>query len=370
VALFTDNRPEPSSRRAQSGWPGWLTLGVALVGTLLATLVPSPYIIEQPGPVYDTLGDVEIDGDLVPLIQIPVETTYPTEGALSMLTVNIQGNPESPLSWFEVGAAFFDRSRAIVPVESVYEPGVTVEESAEAGRIQMESSQQEAIAAALADLGYEFDATLTVAEVSKGGPSEGVLQAGDIIRSVNGETFGDVAGLRDEIADNGITNPATVIFEREGEEQTAEITPEMTEGDDAIAIVGILVGSAYNFPVDVKIQLENVGGPSAGMMFALGIIDKLTPGAINGGDAIAGTGTITATGDVGPIGGIQQKMYGARNSGAKYFFAPVENCDEVAGNIPKGLTVYAVDDLNDALVALASVRGGLSGTGLPSCKAS
>ncbi|EAR23830.1 secreted protein [marine actinobacterium PHSC20C1] len=370
MALFTDNRPEPSSRRAQSGWLGWLILSVALVGTLLATLVPSPYIIEQPGPVYDTLGDVNIDGDLVPLIQIPVETTYPTEGALSMLTVNVQGNPESPLSWFEVGAAYLDRSRAIVPVEAVYPPGVTIEDSTEAGRIQMESSQQEAIAAALSDLGYEFDATLTVAETTKDGPSEGVLQAGDIIRSVNGETFADVPGLRDAIAANGTSAAATVIFEREGEEQTAEITPTLTEGEEPIAVIGVVVGSAYNFPVDVKIQLENVGGPSAGMMFALGIIDKLTPGAINGGNAIAGTGTITATGDVGPIGGIQQKMYGARDSGASYFFAPIENCDEVVGNIPKGLTVYAVDDLDDALVALASIRAGLSGNGLPSCSAS
>ena len=370
MALFTDNRPEPSSRRARSGWLGWLILSVALVGTLLATLVPSPYIIEQPGPVYDTLGDVEIDGARVPLIQIPVETTYPTEGALDMLTVNVRGNPESPLSWFEVGAAFFDRSRAIVAVEAVYPVGVTVEESSEAGRIQMESSQQEAIAAALADLGYEFDATLTVAETSATGPSDGVLQAGDIIRSVNDETFADVAGLRDEIAANGTTTPAIIVFERDGEEQTAEITPTITEGDNAIAVIGIVVGSAYNFPVDVNIQLENVGGPSAGMMFALGIIDKLTPGAINGGEEIAGTGTITATGDVGPIGGIQQKLYGARNAGASYFFAPIENCDEVAGNIPKGLTVYAIDDLNDALVALASIRAGLSGKGLPTCDAS
>jgi PDZ domain-containing protein len=370
VALFTDNRPEPSSRRARSGWLGWGILSIALVGTLVATLLPSPYIIEQPGPVYDTLGDVEIDGGLVPLIQIPVETTYPTEGALDMLTVNVRGNPDSPLSWFEVGTAYLDPSRAIVRVETVYPPGVSLEDSTTAGRIQMESSQQEAIAAALSDLGYEFDATLTVAETTPDGPSAGVLQAGDIIRSVNEATFADVAGLRDEIAANGTATPASIVFERDGEEQTVEITPTMTAGDDPIAVIGVLVGSAYNFPVDVKIQLENVGGPSAGMMFALGIIDKLTPGAINGGEEIAGTGTITASGDVGAIGGIQQKMYGARNAGASYFFAPIENCDEVTGNIPKGLTVYAIDDLNDALVALASVRAGLSGRGLPSCSTS
>ena len=368
MALFTDNRPEPSSRRARSGWLGWLILSVALVGTLLATLVPSPYIIEQPGPVYDTLGDVTIDGERVPLIQIPVETTYPTEGALDMLTVNVAGNPDSPLSWFEVGAAFFDPSRSIVPVELVYPPGTTVEQSAEAGRIQMESSQQEAIAAALSNLDYEFDATLTVAETTADGPSQGLIEPGDVIISVNGETFADVAGLRDAIAENGTSAVAEIVIDRAGEELTVEITPVMSGGAEPIPIVGVVVGSAYNFPVDVKIQLENVGGPSAGMMFALGIIDKLTPGPINGGNEIAGTGTITATGDVGPIGGIQQKMYGARGAGASYFLAPIENCDEVVDNIPKGLTVYAVDDLNDALVALASIRAGLSGDGLPSCE--
>ncbi|MEQ1738087.1 MAG: S16 family serine protease, partial [Rhodoglobus sp.] len=102
-------------------------------------------------------------------------------------------------------------------------------------------------------------------------------------------------------------------------------------------------------------------------MFALGIIDKLTPGALNAGDVVAGTGTISSTGVVGPIGGIQQKMWGASNAGARWFLAPEQNCDEVTGSVPPGLTVFAVSTLDDALVALAAIRSDGPVTGIPTC---
>src|SRR5690606_29813888 len=138
-----------------------------------------------------------------------------------------------------------------------------------------------------------------------------------------------------------------------------------SEGESPAPVFGIIVGSDYEFPFAVQIQLENVGGPSAGMMFALGIIDKLTPGALNGGERVAGTGTISSTGEVGPIGGIQQKMHGAKNAGAEWFLAPASNCDDVAGHVPAGLTVFAIDTLDDALVALAAVRSTGDASGIP-----
>jgi PDZ domain-containing protein len=120
----------------------------------------------------------------------------------------------------------------------------------------------------------------------------------------------------------------------------------------------------------VTIQLDNVGGPSAGQMFALGIIDKLTPGSITGGENVAGTGTITAGGEVGPIGGIRQKMYGAKDAGAEYFLAPVDNCNEVTGHIPSGLTVFAITTLDDSLAALEAISTGADSSALPTCPAS
>jgi PDZ domain-containing protein len=370
VALFTDIELDPEPRRRGGGWIGWTLLALALIGVTVVALIPAPYVIEQPGPVYDTLGDVRMGGDEVPMIQIPMEETYPTEGSLDMLTVTIRGNREDPPNWLEVATAYFDPSMAVVPVDEIFPEGVTVEDSNEQGRVDMENSQKEAIAAALTSLGHEIPSTLSVVEAQKGGPADGVLMPGDVILTVNGKTFPDVTGLRAEIAENGVGRPAEIVVERDGVEQTVRVNPVMSEGDDPAPIVGIIVGSDYEFPFTVQIQLENVGGPSAGMMFALGIIDKLTPGAINGGEDVAGTGTISSTGEVGPIGGIRQKLYGARSAGADWFLAPASNCDEVTGHIPSGLTVFAVDTLSDALTALAAIRSDGDTAGIPQCPTS
>jgi PDZ domain-containing protein len=365
VALFTDI--EPRSRRRSAGWIGWSLLGLAVVGVTVVALLPAPFVIEQPGPVYDTLGDVEIAGEQVPMILIPMEDTFPTEGSLNMLTVSLRGNPDDLPNWLEVTTSYLDPSRAVVPVEEIFLPGTTVEDSSDQARIDMENSQKEAIAAALTYLGHEIPSTLTVVEVLEDGPSDGVLLPEDIVVSVNGEPAVDVTELRALIAVNGVSKPADIVVVRAGIEQTLRINPEMSEGDDPVPIIGIIVGSEYEFPFDVTIQLENVGGPSAGMMFSLGIIDKLTPGAINGGEIVAGTGTISSTGEVGPIGGIRQKMWGASGAGADWFLAPALNCDEVTGHIPPGLTVFAVETLEDSLTALAAIRSSGSTAGIPAC---
>jgi Lon-like protease len=367
LTLFTDLDPDPPARRRASGWVGWTLLLVALVGAVVVALLPAPYVIEQPGPVYDVLGDVTVNGDQVPMIQIPMEETFPTEGSLDMLTVRVLGSPDSLPNWLDVATAYLDPSRAIVPVEEIYPPGVTSEQSTEQGKVDMANSQKEAIAAALTYLGNEVPSTLSVAEVQAGGPSDGLLEVGDIIETINGETFPDVTGLRAAIADNGVSQPAEVTVLRAGVSTTLRINPELSTGDNPAPILGIVVASDYDFPFTVTIQLENVGGPSAGMMFALGIVDKLTPGALNGGEAVAGTGTISSTGEVGPIGGIRQKMWGARSAGAHWFLAPSSNCDEVTGHIPGGLTVLSVSTLDDAMTALAAIRSDGSTAGLPTC---
>ena len=117
----------------------------------------------------------------------------------------------------------------------------------------------------------------------------------------------------------------------------------------------------------VKFDVADVGGPSGGMMFALGIYDKLTPGQLTGGHDIAGTGTIDGAGVVGPIGGIQQKMFGAKNAGAKFFLAPAENCSEVVGHIPAGLRVFKVTNFKDALTAVEEIGAGDDLSALPTC---
>jgi len=369
MALFPDTESDarPRRRRVRLGW--WL-LAIAAVGVSAVSLVPAPYVIEQPGPVYDTLGSVAIDGADAPLIVIPKEPTFPTTGSLYLLTVSVVGNPDNPPNWFEIATAWFDQSRAVVPIEQIYPPGVTVEVSNQQGQQEMQSSQQDAIAAALTHLGDDVKSTLYVVGTAPGLPAEGQLLAGDTIVSVNADSFTNVDSLRAAVAANGTTAPATFEIERGGVAMTKSITPIANTTGDGAAIVGITVGTRYVFPFDVSIQLDNVGGPSAGMMFALGIIDKLTPNSLTGGEMIAGTGTITADGTVGPIGGIRQKMFGARRAGATYFLAPESNCDEVTGHIPNGLRVFAVATLDDSVADLTVINGKGDTSALKACPVS
>ncbi|MET1043122.1 MAG: S16 family serine protease [Microbacteriaceae bacterium] len=368
MALFDDRTPTTPTRRRAGGWIGWSLLGVGALAASSLALIPAPYVIEKPGPVFDTLGEVSVAERKVPLISIPTEETYPTDGSLNLLTVSVSGNPDHLPGWLSVIGAWFNQSQAVVPVDSVFPEGVTQEQSTEQSRVDMENSQREAVAAALTELGHEFSSELTVVETQEGGASDGLLAAGDTIISLNGQTFTDVTGLRAAIAENGTSKPATLVIERDGETREVQVTPELSDAPEPTPVVGILIGGNYDFPFEVDIQIENVGGPSAGMMFALGIVDKLTPGSLTGGEDIAGTGTITASGEVGGIGGIRQKMHGAVAAGADWFLAPESNCDEVAGNIPDGLDVFAVATLDDAIAALEGIASGDT-AGLPACSA-
>ncbi|HEY9478263.1 MAG TPA: PDZ domain-containing protein [Microbacteriaceae bacterium] len=354
-------------RSAGKGRVGVVLLGLALVGAVAFSLVPSPYVIERPGPVFNTLGTVSVNKATVPMISIPTQRTYPTAGSLDMLTVNFVGNREQSPNWFDVISAWFNPSQAVVPLDSVYPPGESVKEADEVAAIQMSNSQKDAIAAALFHLGKSVPSTVSVAAIVPNSPSSGILEARDVILTVDGDPVKDVTELRAAIADSGAGNPLTIGIRRGSETRDVSVVPELSGGADPVPIIGIEAAVDYQFPFPVSIQLENVGGPSAGQMFALGIIDKLTPGALTGGKSIAGTGTIDSAGEIGKIGGIRQKMYGARDSGARWFLAPRGNCDEVVGHIPDGLTVLAVSNLEESVTAVTAIGTGSETGSLPRC---
>ena len=365
--LAEPSSPAPGPRAPRDHTrTGWLLLAIALLLLVVLGLTPSAYVIEQPGPVYDTLGTSEQSGKQVPLISIPGEETYPTDGSLDLLTVSVVGSPARTPDLAQVALAWFDPSKSVQPLESIYPTGVTSGERDEQSRLQMENSQQEAVAASLTELGYEIPRTLTVQTIVEGSPADGLLKKGDQITTVDGTPATDLTVLRKLVSDNGTGTPAEIGILRSGRPSTVEVTPVES---DAGVVVGVGVGVTYAFPFDVDIELENVGGPSAGMMFALGIYDKLTPGSLTGGARVAGTGTIDAQGAVGAIGGIRQKLYGAERAGATWFLAPQSNCDEVAGHVPSGLKVVSVRTLADSLAALKAISSGADTSGLPTCTA-
>ena len=343
---------------------GWILIVLAVAGAVIVGQLPSAYVVEEPGPVYNTLGNTQVDAKTVPVLSISGAKTYPTSGALDMLTVNIDGDPSNRPNWSEIVTAYLDPSKAITPIDEIYAPQETIEQSNKEGAAEMVDSQQQATAAALFEQHIPFTSTVTVDSTQKGSPAAAALRAGDILRTVNGKTFVDADQLHQFVVDNGTDKAITVAFTRKGVAHSAEITPEATKSGP---FLGVGLVEKYTFPFPVKVQLQDVGGPSAGMMFALGIIDKLTPGELNGGKHVAGTGTISAYGVVGAIGGIRQKLYGARAAGATYFLAPASNCNEVRGHIPSGLTVYATSTLHQSVADLKAIASGIGQSKLKTC---
>lgn len=368
ISADTDVVARPrTSRRVKAGLAFF---AAAFIGAMGLAFIPAPYVIEMPGPVYDTLSTVEdVEGNEVSLIAIDGAETYPTSGTLSLLTVYIGGSPDDHPSWLDVAAAWFRPDYAVLPMSLFYEPGTTREEEVDAAAIQMSNSQQEAIAASLTNLGIDFDAHIVVEEAMKGFPADGLVEKGDVIVSANGVPVANVSDLRALIKEIGVGGEIDLQIERAGKPTTLTIGIVASEDDKSTPVIGVYTSGKYTFPFDVSIQLSNVGGSSAGLMFALGIIDELTPGELTGGENVAGTGEITALGEVGRIGGIVQKAYAARDSGAEWLLLPAGNCDALAGKVPAGIREIPVETLDDALAALAAISSGDGVNDLPRCTA-
>jgi Lon-like protease len=233
--------------------------------------------------------------------------------------------------------------------------------------LAMTSSQEHAVAAALHHLDLDFDTELSVHGTVPGGPADGVLEGGDVLRRVDGSTVSSLSGLKgalDAAGERGVR----LEVERSGEPREVEVDTVRDEATGSWQL-GVFLVPDFDFPVDVDFELDEVGGPSAGLMFALGIVDEMTPGSIAGDRHLAGTGTITPEGNVGPIGGIRQKLEGAREAGAEVFLAPEGNCAEVRGHVPEGLTVVSVRTLDDAVAAAEAAGDGGDLSALPSCAA-
>lgn len=346
-------QPRPRATPAQRRWRwGSALVAGSVILTVALTATPAPYVIEQPGPTFNTLGTVSVavEGsdkkEKVPLITIDGATTFPTTGNLNLLTVNVLGVPGSLPSWGDIIIAWFDQSKAVVPVDAVFPPNVNNDDRQKENSALMVNSQHDAVAAAMTYEGYQVVRGIEVMGFSQDSPSDGPLRTGDVITQIDGFAPQSVQQLREKLAAAGAGTNVTLTVERGATTTDVAVAPYANDAGDVV--LGIGAQMVYTFPFDVTIRLDDVGGPSAGMMFALGILDKLTPGNLNSGLNISGTGTIDNLGNVGPIGGIRQKMFGAKNTGSQLFLAPAENCDAVVGNVPSGMAVFAVGTLTEA----------------------
>jgi len=348
-------RQAPATRRQLT-----LLIAVAAIAAAVvaAALLPVPYVILSPGPTLNTLGTRSGK----PLIVISGHRSYPTNGHLNMVTVSYQGGPSDGFNLFTALQAWLSPHEAVVPESELFGTDLTQQQVTRQDTQQMVSSQQLAQAAALCQLRIPYTVVDTVAQVGPGTPAAGVLKRGDVITAVDGKKLTCRADAGTLIRARQPGAPVRLTVDRHG--ATRQFRMKTTE-DRGNAVVGVGVNETYKFPFQVKINIGNIGGPSAGLMFALGIMDKLTPGGgLTGGRFVAGTGEISANGAVSPIGGIQQKMAGARAAGATVFLTPAANCPDTAGAVPQGMRLIKVSTLASAVSALKALR---SGGSVPSC---
>jgi PDZ domain-containing protein len=257
---------------------------------------------------------------------------------------------------------WLDPHRDLFPRDIIYPPEQSAAQVEEQNTAEMTGSQDSAIAAALQEAKVPLHPK--VSTVSKGSPADGKLKPDDVVLKVNGQAATKVPQVGELVRKNKVGDRVAFLIRRGGKEQTITLTAAATPGDPTRPMVGITIG--VDSPVKVTVNLgQDIGGPSAGTAFALAIYDKLTPGALLDGKHVAGTGTIDALGQVGAIGGIQQKIAGAKAAGATVFLVPGPNCGAAMDAGVKGIRLIKITTLHDAITALTALD---KGTGdVPAC---
>ncbi len=332
-------------------WAGLVAV-VLLVGLSVAAYrKPVPYVTFSPGPTVNVLGTYEKKD----IISVSGRKSYRDNGGLRLTTVVPSGpdKVKDKVSIPQLVIAWLDPDQSVYPRAAIYPESATKKSVEKASSDQMVSSQDAAVAAALRALQIPFSSGVQIAAVEKGGPADGKLEAGDVVVSIDGTEVDSLEGLTRLVRRQPIGSEVTFVVERKDAERTATLTTTTStlDAQDSAVRVGI-APCCYEFPFEVDLNLaENIGGPSGGLMFALGIYDVLTPGSLTDGKVIAGTGEIDPQGRVGEIGGIQQKLVGAQDDGARLFLVPAANCAEALDGHydPEKMRLVKVTTLKEAI---------------------
>ena len=328
-------------------WAGLLAVVLVLGMSVLAAREPVPYVTFSPGPTVNVLDELDDKA----IITVSGRKSYEDNGGLHLTTV-VPSGPEENLSIPQLVSAWVDPDRDVYPYQAIYPPTATRDSVREESSAQMVSSKDSAVAAAMRALDIPFKTAVKVSEVTEGGPADGKLKSGDQVVSVDDRKVTDPEQLTGIIRPLPVGTDITVKVLRDGRELEKEVTTAGAPDDKSASAVRVTIAPGFEFPFEVKLNIsENIGGPSGGLMFALGIYDVLTPGSLTDGKVIAGTGEIDDKGNVGSIGGIQQKLVGAQDDGAELFLVPAGNCAEALdGNYdPDKMRLVKVSTMEQAL---------------------
>jgi PDZ domain-containing protein len=330
--------------------------GAVAAGALVATVVGLnlyrlPVVALSPGPAEDVLSRTRVEGGA---------HVYDSTGRLYLTSVGI----DDQVRFFEAILDLANRDVQLRPRSAVYPEGESTQRVNQQNIADMDESKQLASVVALRLAGYTIDpAGVEVVDVRQGAPADGKLRPGDRLQRVDGRRVTGIKQLQALIQSHRPGDVLALGVRRGDAELPVNVAVGLDEGRPRI---GVALRELYGrLPIKVTIDTENIGGPSAGMMFALSIYDKLTPGDLTRGRRIAGTGQITEDGSVAPIGGIAEKLVGARRQGATVFLLPRGNCDEVSAHPPPGLRLVPVSNVREALQFLQSDPG--DGSAAPHC---
>ena len=339
-----------SPLRYRWSFPAKLFFFLLAVATLAA---PIPYVFFKPGVPDNVTGS---------LIEIKDAKSYEANGKLYITSILVT-NPNSPVFGAETLYNWALGPHVVLPREVVYPPAVEGRVIERDSRAEMAGSKVTATAAALSFLGFQFEEIYFVSRILEYSDAKGKLEPGDRILIVDGDKINEIEEIRGAYSDKKIGDVIDIEVERviNGEsrnvlESVRLVSNQELGADPNRPAIGILVGTTAKFPVDIDFNIRGVGGPSAGLIFAVGVVEKLTPEDLLRGRQIAGTGSIDPNGRVGAIGGIEEKMIGASRKGATIFLAPRENCPDIK-HVPKGLKVIPVSTLSEAIAALRAPVG-------------
>lgn len=331
--------------------------GLFVVLFVVAVLMPVPYVVLSPGPTYNTLSTDSQDRTI---IVIRGRETNPTTGHLNLTTVDITSNR---ITAFQAIIGWLQHDRVVVPRSTIFPPGQSQEQVNQQDTEQFASSQDNATAAAFCQLKYPRGFGVLGVDANAG--AKGKLQPFDQLVSLDGTPVDTQQKLTAALATRKAGETVTIAIKRLGKAMTVPIKLSEPGNGQQGARIGITVGQQCFAPFQVDLGLgDQIGGPSAGLMFALGIIDKVGSTDLTKGAYVAGTGEIQPDGTVLPIGGIQLKMIAARRAGATLFLAPAANCPDVRGATPRGLKVIRIDNLSGAVQDLLNVQ---QGKPVPAC---
>lgn len=343
--------PEPVNRRIATLLIALVPLfGLGIVGSVAAV----PFVALGPGPTFNTLG--MIDGkQVVDVKGVPVQ---PTSGNLNMTTVSVR----EELSIFEAFGFWLSNDHGIVPRSEIYPPGQTREQVDKSNAADFKNSEQNAEVAALRYLKYPIG--VKVGRIATKGPAAAVLRTGDEVISINGRAATSATAVQTAVSHAEPGSDAAIVLRRGGVVRTQTVRLGARPDDPSKGYLGIGLNEIPETPISIDFNLADIGGPSAGLMFSLAVVDKLTTDRLGAGRFVAGTGTIDGSGNVGPIGGIRYKMIAARRAGANTFLVPADNCGEARKHTPDGLRLVRVDTLSNAVLSLESLE---SGGSAPAC---